>query len=480
MRVNFYSKAFIAFLLLNLSLILKAQMPDAISITPENATVYDEITLTFDPELACFQNGSLSGLSSVAMHSGLTVNGTAWQYVVEFNSVGGNGQSPVLTSNPDGTYSITFTPYEFYDFPAGSNVTQICAVFNNGTDWNQDGRDFIEGGTDCTDFLIPILTGSAYEPGLNSIVPNNGIQGETVNVQIFGVNTNFINGSTQIWIEKDMVSNNINSYYVVNDTLISATLIIPEEAATGYWTLYVNTPINGLLDLPNAFLINSSGGTMPAAISIDPPDATAYDEITMTFNPDESCFTSGSLSGSSQVFLHSGVALNTGEVWQYVIDFNGLGANGQSAQLTDNGDGTWSITYVPSEFYGFEPGLIITNICGVFNDGTWDKDGRDFEEGTSNCTDFFIPLNYSTGINDPSSGSFSISPNPVKNNLRVISDTKVISFQVTSILGEPIITSWTVDVNSFSLDVNNLESGIYFIHLVDFNNNKMSQIFIKD
>jgi hypothetical protein len=123
---------------------------------------------------------------------------------------------------------------------------------------------------------------------------------------------------------------------------------------------------------------------------------------------------------------------------------------------------------------------VVTHICAVFNDGTWDKDGRDYEEGTSNCADFFIPLNYSTGMNDPISDSFSIFPNPVKNNLRVISETKVISFQVTSILGEPIITSGTVDGNSLSLDVNSLESGTYFIHLVDFNHNKKSQIFIKD
>ena len=203
MKVHFFTIAFIAFLLLNVSLILKAQMPDAITITPENATVYDDITLTFDAELACYQNGSLAGLSTVAMHSGVTINGTSWQYSVSFNATGANGQSPVFTANPDGTFSMSFNPYEFYGFPAGSNVTQICAVFNNGTDWNQDGRDFLQGGPDCTDFFIPILTGSPYEPGLNSILPNQGIQGETVNVQIFGVNTNFVNGSTQIWIEKD-------------------------------------------------------------------------------------------------------------------------------------------------------------------------------------------------------------------------------------------------------------------------------------
>ena len=140
---------------------------------------------------------------------------------------------------------------------------------------------------------------------------------------------------------------------------------------------------------------------MPAAITITPIGATAYDELTLTFNPVEACFLSGSLVGSDAVFIHSGVAYYSGQTWQNVIDFSGVGANNQSPQLTDNGDGTWSITYTPSEFYGFAPGTVVTHICAVFNDGTWDKDGRDYEEGTSNCADFFIPLNYSTGMNDP-------------------------------------------------------------------------------
>jgi hypothetical protein len=475
---NYFREIQVLILLLICQMSVQSQMPDAISISPENATVYDEITLTFDPALACFQNGSLAGLSSVAMHSGLTVNGTAWQYVVEFNSLGGNGQSPVLTANPDGTYSITFTPYEFYEFPIGSTVTQICAVFNNGTDWNQDGRDFIEGGTDCTDFFIPILTGSAYEPGLNSIVPNHGFQGETVNVQIFGVNTNFVNGSTQIWIEKDLVSNFMNSYYVVNDTLISATLVIPEDAETGSWSLYVNTPINGLMDIPNAFLINSEGGTMPTAITIEPPNATAYDEITMTFNPEESCFIAGSLTGASQVYIHSGVALYSGEVWQYVVDFSSLGANGQSAELTDNGDGTWSITYIPSEFYGFGPGLIVTNICGVFNNGTWDFDGRDFEEGTVNCTDFFIPLNFSTGADEYPSIDLSITPNPAT-DIITITTSGLKSGLITDMIGQPLIEiHGTSEINN-SIDIKSLLKGIYIISISDYQGNIVTEKFIK-
>jgi hypothetical protein len=65
-----------------------------------------------------------------------------------------------MYQNPDGTYSFTYTPFDFYGFPPGTVVTEICAVFNNGTNWNQDGRDFhpLSG---CMDFFIPLN----YETG---------------------------------------------------------------------------------------------------------------------------------------------------------------------------------------------------------------------------------------------------------------------------------------------------------------------------
>ena len=55
----------------------------------------------------------------------------------------------------DGKFYITYIPAEFYGL-TGQTVTQICAVFNNGYDWSQDGRDFIPNTSNCMDFFIPI------------------------------------------------------------------------------------------------------------------------------------------------------------------------------------------------------------------------------------------------------------------------------------------------------------------------------------
>jgi len=133
-----------------------SQMPAAITLNPANPTVFDSITLTFNPVLACFQNATLAGVPLVYMHSGLTIGGSDWQNVVEYNMTGHNGQSPHLTPNPDGSYSIGYRPSAFYGVDEGTIVTRICAVFNDGQWGSKDGRDVDPAGPNCMDFFIPL------------------------------------------------------------------------------------------------------------------------------------------------------------------------------------------------------------------------------------------------------------------------------------------------------------------------------------
>lgn len=154
-----FSCLHLIFLLIISLMIAKAQMPPAISIEPPNATAYDELTLIFDPELACYESGSLAGLDSIAMHTGVSFfNGLSWQHVIPFDESGANGESTILYPTGDGRFSKTYIPAEYHGVE-GKIITQICAVFNNGFNWLNDGRDFVEGGTECMDFYIPLYSG---------------------------------------------------------------------------------------------------------------------------------------------------------------------------------------------------------------------------------------------------------------------------------------------------------------------------------
>ena len=209
-----------------------AQNDTVLTIIPQDGTAWDEITIILDANLSC-PDSSLFEADSVMMHSGVTINGTVWSIVVEFDGEGANGQKPKLE------------PY--YD-------------------------------------------------------------------------------------------------------------------------------------------------KMPAAITITPEYATAWDEITLTLNTKLSCPDS-SLFEADSVMMHSGVTID-GAVWQNEVAFNTLGANGQQPKLIDNGDSTWSITYIPAEFYGIEAGAEVSQICCVFNAGSWEAgEGKDFDD-EGNCTDFYIPLDF--------------------------------------------------------------------------------------
>jgi len=134
----------------------KAQMPAAITMEPSDATVFDSISLTFNPTLACFQNASLAGVPIVYMHSGVTTSAGDWQNVVDYNHTGANGQTTHLLPNPDGTYTIHYRPSAFYGIAEGAIVTRLCMVFNDGQWGSKDGRDVDPAGPNCMDFFIPL------------------------------------------------------------------------------------------------------------------------------------------------------------------------------------------------------------------------------------------------------------------------------------------------------------------------------------
>jgi len=130
-------------------------LPAAISMTPRYAKATDTITITLDARLSC-PEGALFDADSVMMHSGVTIDGAAWSNVISFDALGANGQQPKLVYNGDTTWSITLVPVDFYGIESGE-VTAINCVFNAG-DWSLgEGKDFDENG-ECTDFLIPLAT----------------------------------------------------------------------------------------------------------------------------------------------------------------------------------------------------------------------------------------------------------------------------------------------------------------------------------
>jgi photosystem II stability/assembly factor-like uncharacterized protein len=155
---NTITRILISLFLLAESFSLYSQMPSAIKITPENATGFQKITLTFYPDSACTFYGEqgLAGLDSIAIHSSAVLvneSPTSWNHEIKFDAIGFDGTLPHLYANPDGSYSMTFTPSKFYG-TANTPIVAILAVFNDCAGWDKTGREFGENG--CKDFYIPL------------------------------------------------------------------------------------------------------------------------------------------------------------------------------------------------------------------------------------------------------------------------------------------------------------------------------------
>ncbi|MFO7617291.1 MAG: T9SS type A sorting domain-containing protein [Bacteroidales bacterium] len=146
-------------------------MPNAITIEPEGATAFDMITLTFDATKSCTPDGKsdLLGLAQVAMHGSIKVLGGTWEgwgiNTVDYNGTPGGGYTTKLTAIGGDKYSITFVPADYFSVtPEDGTFIGISCVFNNGNNWDSEGKDFGDGT--CKDFHIPLKYVSG-EPVVN-------------------------------------------------------------------------------------------------------------------------------------------------------------------------------------------------------------------------------------------------------------------------------------------------------------------------
>jgi hypothetical protein len=204
---------------------------------------------------------------------------------------------------------------------------------------------------------------------------------------------------------------------------------------------------------------------MPAAISIEPSNATAMDEITLTLDISEACFQSASLEGVDTVRMHGGIGFDDGTTWQFVIDWNLHGADGTTNALIPNGDGTYSMTFTPKTYFGVpDTSLAITQLCCVFNDGTWDKDGRDFNDDMTACQDFFIPLGIS-GINSKPEISFNMFPNPVGDMLTIDHLKSASKIEVFNMVGQMVLSTDHTQTGKITFNTSGLNKGIYMINV---------------
>ena len=143
------------------------------NITMTPITVYDQVNVVVWPDWTC-PAGGLIDADSVMMHSGLEINGQAFQKVVAYDGVGGDGQRPKMTPIEylgQSGWMFSYIPADFYGVEEGDTVTAINCVFNAGS-WDAgEGKDYAHDGG-CADFRLQFSNAMPYKYSI-TFVPND-------------------------------------------------------------------------------------------------------------------------------------------------------------------------------------------------------------------------------------------------------------------------------------------------------------------
>ena len=192
-------------------------------------------------------------------------------------------------------------------------------------------------------------------------------------------------------------------------------------------------------------------------LTLEPANATAADEITLTLDVKLSCPDSALFEADSVMF-HGGVTLD-GAAWSNVVAFDGMGVNGMSPKFIHNGDSTYSLTFIPNEFFGITAGDVTAIDC-VFNAGDWAAgEGKDFS-GTD-CVDFKIPLT-SLSVSENTFESFKLYPNPVESELNIKLGNNVSLVEIYTVTGQKVIEAGNISSDVITINTESLHSGLYF------------------
>lgn len=134
--------------------------------------------------------------------------------------------------------------------------------------------------------------------------------------------------------------------------------------------------------------------TSPSTIEID-------QQITITVDINSTATNCNGMNNPNKVYLHSGVGTDS-DAWGVSVVGN-WGQDDGVGEMTNNGDGTWSITFVPQTYYSLSAAeaSTITKMGMVFRSEDGSQELKD-----NGCSDFFLNVGafQVTLINPNSSG----------------------------------------------------------------------------
>jgi len=187
-----------------------------------NAIEVDKpVTITVDINSTSTCN-SISNPTKVYMHAGIGDKNDAFGYDVVGNWGKDDGFGE-MTSNNDGTYSITITPQDYFDITQAQSetATRIGMVFRNA-DGSQELK-LSEGGS-CEDFIysVGVVQVNLTNPNTDLVVVNSG-DNLSVSAVINYQGTTTVKGSIEIFYNDVSVATSTCGFPACNATITNIT-----------------------------------------------------------------------------------------------------------------------------------------------------------------------------------------------------------------------------------------------------------------
>jgi hypothetical protein len=173
-------------------------------------------------------------------------------------------------------------------------------------------------------------------PTLISVTPPQGAQGSTLNITIFGSNTNFVNGTSAAGFGGGVT---VNSTTVISPTQIIANITVQNTATIGFRDVIVTT--GGEIareNVPGPFLVTSTGAVIPRITEVNPPQGLRGQTLNVTVTGENTNFVNGTS----------------------VISFSGTGITVNSTTVSSPISATANITIAPDAALTFRDVIITT------------------------------------------------------------------------------------------------------------------------
>ncbi|WP_345368660.1 alpha-amylase family glycosyl hydrolase [Algivirga pacifica] len=438
---------------------LTAQQGAAVAVEPARFKKETPIKVVFD---ANFGDATLADASEIYMVAGVVTEAPDSETLVSIVDDNTKGK---MTKNADGLWELSLTPSEYFALDANVFPFRMGVTFRNAdgsVTVNDQGKPFFFAVESFPEELY--LVGSMVDWDLAQALPMTNVSPGIYEVEV-SITT------TDDFKLIDALSWDVGNEYGSEDgtNIIEADgfggeISLPAGLSSGRYKLTAD-----FLTLTLSYqLLGEIDITLPEELTFNPENWAADKTLTITFDA-----TGTPVEGVSDLYLWSWV--DDGSEEQPGDQNNGeWAASSDAAKWTNNNDGTYSITMVPTEYYATTKEVIDTYGISFLLKS---------KDGSSKTSDYgpFKPNTISSVAPEFKTVPLRLAPNPASTQVNVLTDNhvQIERISIISLSGAEIKRYTPQTKGKATVDASLLKDGLYIMQVETNEGIRALRLFIR-